>query len=99
MIKKTVNTLLSSFILFALLGFNACKNKDLETDTFKIERERAVATADSVSITGSFSFTGVVEGMNVNIGEKESLIDASSYPMQVTGTEFAVAIGNYIVEN
>ena len=92
--KQKTNILISSLLLFALLGFNACKNKDLETDSFKIERERAVATADSVSIIGSFSFTGTVEGMVVNIGEKESLIDANSYPVQLDGTEFSVAIGN-----
>ena len=92
--KQKTNILLSSLLLLALIGFNSCKNKDLDIDSFKIERERAIATTDSVSITGSFSFAGTVEGMIVNIGERKSLIDASSYPMQVEGTEFSVAIGN-----
>ena len=92
--KHKSNILISSLLFLAMLGFNACKNKDLETDSFKIERERAVATADSVRITGSYSFTGTVEGMMVNIGEKESLIDASSYPVQLAGTDFSVSIGH-----
>ena len=92
--KHLTRRILPSLLLLALIGFNACKNDDVETDVFKIERERAVATADSVFINGSYSFTGTVEGMKVHIGEKQSLIDASSYPMRLEGTDFSVAVGN-----
>lgn len=83
------------FLCFiAMLAMSSCRNDDISTDSFKIERERAFATADSVSITGSYSFAGLVKGMKVNIGEQESLIDALSYDLMLEGTDFSVSIGN-----
>ena len=91
--KRIGRRALPILLLLTLIGFNACKNEDVDIDTFKIERERVVPSVDSVSITGSYSFAGTVTGMKVNIGEKESLIDAASYEMQLEGTEFSVNVG------
>lgn len=90
--NKTFRLFISVFFL-TLLGLSNCKNKDLVIDSFKIERERVVPTADSVSITGSYSFVGSVKGIKLNIGEKESLIDASIYEMQHDGTDFSIIVG------
>ena len=70
--SKTYRLFLSIFLL-TLIGLPACKNKDLDVDSFEIERESVVTTADSVSITGSYSFAGTVKRMKVNIGKNESL--------------------------
>jgi hypothetical protein len=90
--NKSYRLFISVFLL-TLIGLPACKNKDLDVDSFEIERENVVTTADSVRITGSYSFAGTVKRMKVNIGEKESLIDANAYEMQMEGTEFSVSVG------
>lgn len=74
--------------------FEGCKNKDIDFESFKIEKETTTQTATSVSITGSYSFAGTVKGMKVNIGEKESLSDANLYEMQMEGTNFSVTVGD-----
>ncbi len=90
--NKSYRLFISVFFL-TLIGLPACKNKDLDVDSFEIEREKVVSTADSVRITGSYSFAGTVKRMKVNIGEKESLIEANAYEMQMEGTEFSVSVG------
>ena len=90
--SKTYRLFLSIFLL-TQIGLPACKNKDLDVDSFEIERESVVTTADSVSITGSYSFAGTVKRMKVNIGKNESLIDANAYEMQMEGTDFSVSVG------
>lgn len=90
--KHKTHKLFSSLLLLALIGFSACKNKNLDIDSFKIERERIVPAATNVTITGSYSFTGDVYGMKINIGEKENLIDASIYEMQLEGMDFSVIV-------
>ena len=70
----------------------SCRNEDIDTDTFKIERERVVPSVDSVSITGSYSFAGTVKSMKVNIGERENLIDANIHELTLEGTNFSGTI-------
>ena len=87
-----VNKLLISTLLLTLIGFVSCKNKDIDTDSFKIDRERVVSSANGVTITGSYSFSGNVDGITVNIGEREDLSDALSYNMDIEGTNFSVTV-------
>ena len=79
-------------LIISVALFNACKNKDIETVSFKIGEERAIPTATSVVITGSYSFSGTIKGMKVSIGEKENLNDASLHDMNVEGTDFSVTV-------
>ncbi len=91
--KFKANKLLISTLILVLIGLVSCKNKDIDTDSFKIERERVVSSVDSISITGSYSFTGTVKEMTLNIGKKESLIDADIYDVHIEGTDFSVNVG------
>ena len=88
--KTVFRFLIISFI--ALLTIPSCRNEDIDTDTFKIERERVVPSVDSVSITGSYSFAGTVKSMKVNIGERENLIDANIHELTLEGTNFSGTI-------
>ena len=80
-------------LIISVALFNACKNKDIETVSFKIGEERAIPTATNVVITGSYAFAGTIKGMKVSIGEKENLNDASLHDMNVEGTDFSVTVG------
>ena len=86
--KKKYSLVLSTVLLL----FLGCKNNDLGIDSFKIDRDLVTLSDDSVCITGSYSFTGTVKSIVINIGEKESLIDANTYEMQLEGTEFSVTV-------
>ena len=81
-------------IIAFLLSLGGCKNKDIESESFKIEQERAVPASSSVSISGSFSFSGTVKGMKVSVGEKENLNDADLHDMLIDGTDFFVTVEN-----
>jgi uncharacterized repeat protein (TIGR02543 family) len=89
--KFKLNLLLA---ILTMVTLSTCQNKDINADAFKIERERVVPSVSSVSVTGSYSFAGTVKGMKMNVGEKESLIDAVSHEMQLQGTDFSVVVEN-----
>ena len=90
--KNFTNKLMIPALFLMLVGFSTCKNKDVDFDTFKIERERVLPEVESVTITGSYSYIGEVRGMAINIGEKESLTDALTYDMLLEGTDFSVKV-------
>ena len=90
--KRRYYVVLSLVLLFVL----GCKNKDIDIETLKIDYEKVTPTATSVSINGSYSFSGNVNGMKIIIGLKESLIDATIHNMQLEGTDFYVTIEDLI---
>ena len=85
------NYIITVVLLLVLAFMNACKNKDIETDSFKM-REDAFPSANSVTFRGSYSFSGNVDGITVNIGERDDLLDARSYKMQIEGTDFSATV-------
>lgn len=85
------NKLLALALLFAV-GFTACKNKDIDVEGFMITKEKALAGSTAVTITGSFSFGGTINGMTANLGADESLATFDSYAMEVVDNEFTVTI-------
>ena len=86
--KRRYYAVLSLVLLFVF----GCKNKDIDIETLKIDYEKVTPSATSVSIRGSYSFSGNVNGMKIIIGLKESLIDATIHDMQLEGTDFFVTI-------
>ena len=92
MIYKNYKLFISELI-FMLIGFFACSNKNHDTDSFKIESENVVPSSNGVSITGSYTFDETVKGMRINIGEKENLDDANTYQILLEEFDFSVTIG------
>ena len=76
-------------VVMLLLGTISCKNKDIDVETFKIEKEKPFPSANSVTFKGSYSFSGNVEKITVNIGERVDLSDALPYNMDIEGTDFS----------
>lgn len=90
------NYIITAVLLLVLAFMNACKNKDIDVETFKIEKEAAFPSANSVTFKGSYSFSGNVNGMKINIGLKENLADAAPSEMQLEGTDFSVTVDGLI---
>lgn len=88
---KTKKTL----YLLALLvvWISGCKNPDLDIDNFKIENEKVTPTTAEVTIKGSYSYTGNVIGIGVNLSKTSTMTnEVSTYETQLSGTDFSVTI-------
>ena len=92
-IMKTRKLLLFSAALF--LAIVSCK-KDAEVnkDTFKIENEKVTATTQSVMITGSYAYSGAIDGITLELGRQTDLMDADAYRTLIEGTDFSVEVKN-----
>ena len=53
-----------------------------------------MAGVHDAKVSGSYTFTGEVTGMKLNIGLNEQLADAESYPMHVENTTFDGSVDN-----
>ena len=82
------------FLLTFLALFSACKNPSIDYDTFAISEESVMASAHDAKISGSYTFTGEVTGMKLNVGLNDQLADAESYPMHVENTTFDGSVDN-----
>ena len=79
-------------LLLPIALLTRCKNKDIGVDTFTIESETIHPEAYSVSVLGTFSFLGEVNGMYMQIGLSEDLNDATKYEMQLEDNIFSITI-------
>ena len=87
------------FITFAAITllFAACKNKDIDIETFRV-RDNVTPTATGVTIRGSYSFSGNVNGMKVNIGLDKELGDAEVYNIELDeGTDFFFTVDGVLI--
>lgn len=88
--KTKINTYITLLTLAILCG--ACKNQAVDFSLFEIADEQVQPESNSVAISGSFSFTGEVNGMKVNMGLDEQLVDAVTYLLNLEGCDFSVSI-------
>lgn len=86
-------------ILFALpflLLCAACKNPKIGYGDFTITDENIQVEARKANISGSYDFIGNVITISINVGQDESLADATSYPTQLGDRSFDAVIDNLI---
>lgn len=70
----------------------ACKNHSIDYSLFEISSEQVQSGLNSVTISGTYSFPGEVNGMKINMGLEDNLSDATSYSMNLEGRDFSVSI-------
>lgn len=87
---KSVITIILSLLVILV----ACKDKKLEiiTPSLKLTKEKVIPKANGVRIEGTFEFNGDLNRMEISIGQRESLLDADSYPVQIDGNDFLVEL-------
>ena len=90
---KTRKLLLLSAALF--LAVVSCK-KDAEVnkDTFKIENEKVTPSTQSVMITGSYAYSGAIDGITLELGRQTDLMDADAYRTLIEDMDFNVEVKN-----
>jgi len=82
--------------LLALMAFTVSCKKDAEVnkDTFKIENEKVTPSTQSVMITGSYAYSGAIDGITLELGRQTDLMDADAYRTLIEGTDFSVEVKN-----
>ena len=88
--KTKKNTYITLLTLAILCG--ACKNQAVDYALFEITDERVQPESNGAAISGTYSFTGEVNGMKINMGLDEQLVDAVTYPLNLEGCDFSVSI-------
>ena len=82
--------------LLALMAFTVSCKKDTEVnkDTFKIENEKVTPSTQSVLITGTYAYSGAINGITLELGRQTDLMDADAYRTLLEGTDFSVEVKN-----
>ena len=76
-----------------LLAFTTCKkDPDVNIETFEIVTEELSVHATTVGITGSFSFTGKIDGITVLVADNAAMSHAKSYVAEVEGKSFTAEL-------
>ncbi len=85
-----------SVFLFALLAVTVSCKKDAEVnkDTFKIENEKVETTTQSVNITGTYAYSGTIDGITLELGRQADLMDSDAHRALIEGTDFSVEVKN-----
>lgn len=88
---KTKITLSLSLIL-VLLFANACKNPELETDSFKIENEKIQQDSNVFVFSGTYDFPVDIDGLKLFIDEANTMVNATGYKATLDGNSFSVRV-------
>ena len=89
------NGIRATLLWLTLLAiFTSCKNPSISYDTFAINDETVKTDIHEVTISGTFSFTGEVTGMKLNISHDELMAEAENYPMEVENQSFSATVDN-----
>ena len=90
--NKRILLLLSAVILLSVVSCK--KDAEVNKDTFKIENEKVTATTQSVSITGTYVYSGAIDGITVELGRQSDLMDGDAYRALLEDTDFSVEMKN-----
>ena len=84
-----------AFLLVLMtLAISCKKDTEVNKDTFKIEREEVAATTQSVRITGTYAYSGTIDGITLELGRQADLMDSDAYRTLLEGTDFSVEVKN-----
>ena len=80
--------------LLLLLCFTTCKKESQDDiEEFEVTREVVTPTASSVSIQGTYKYSGKIKAMEVWVADNESFTNANSVPAMLDGTNFHAELG------
>ena len=79
------------FVLVAML-FSCKKDVEPDMETFAIVGEKITSLNGQVKISGSYSYTGKIDGLTLQLSREESMGAAISHPVPLSGKSFAVTL-------
>ena len=78
--------------ILALVAFSCKKDPSVNIETFEITKENINVAAKSATITGVYSYSGVVDGIEACVSEVESGLNVGTFPAILNGKNFSVEI-------
>lgn len=88
--RKTFYAILLSLSFLTL--FTTCKNPKIDYNTFSITEESIQPGTRSVTVSGEYSFVGVVKSMKLEIGLDEQLVDVESHSVDLDNQSFSATV-------
>ncbi len=87
--------LLGLFFVLSVFGLFSCKkDTDVNTDKFSInkEKEKVVVEATSATISGTYSYSGKINSIELEYAENEALLSSSTTEASVEGKNYMVKL-------
>ena len=81
-------------IAIILAAVSCKKDAEVNKDTFKIEKENVEASTQSVRITGTYAYSGTIDGITLELGRQADLMDGDAYRTLIEDSDFSVEVKN-----
>jgi hypothetical protein len=89
-----VSTLIFISTTLLLAAISCKKDTEVNKDTFKIENERVTPLTQSVLITGTYAYSGAIDGITLELGRQSDLMDGDAYRALLEDNDFSVEVKN-----
>lgn len=87
--KKSVFLTILLLTGLILILSHCKKNPDIDIELFEIKTENVAINADYVDISGTFSYSGTINGINILVAENESFSQPKSFTAELEETSFS----------
>jgi hypothetical protein len=91
---KKRNTIYAFLLLLMAFTVSCKKDAEVNKDTFRIENESVTPTTQSVLITGTYAYSGAIDGITLELGRQSDLMDGDAYRALLEDTDFSVEVKN-----
>lgn len=83
-----------SLTLLLLLAFSCKKDGEVHIESFQIlkDKEKVVAGSTTAMITGSYSYSGTINGIKVQVGPNENFYSSDEFSAVINDKAYAVEI-------
>ena len=86
--------LLTSVLALVALVFSCKKDEDPNIQSITFEREYFQYTPTSVTVSGVYAYDGRIDGIKMQVGQRNDLADARTFNANLDGTHFTVLVNN-----
>ena len=81
------------FLFLMAFGFMSCKkDEDPNIQSITFEREYFQYTPTAVTVSGIYSYDGKIDGIKMQVGQRNDLADARAFVADINGTNYTVEI-------
>ncbi len=96
MTRKTYRTLsiATLAIALAILAFSCKKDEDPNIQSITFEREYFQYTPTTVTVSGVYAYDGRIDGIKMQVGQRNDLADARAFNANLDGTHFSVLVND-----
>ena len=87
------------FLFLMAIGFMSCKkDEDPNIQSITFEREYFQYTPTTVTVSGVYSYDGRIDGIKMQVGQRNDLADARAFEADIDGTNYTVELQVFNLE-